>query len=85
MDQKIADMEKAGIIGKCNYSKWNSACFLVPKKGNRWRYVSDQRGVNKNTEDDNFELPKIGNILDQISETKYMSFGTTTMPPSSTL
>ena len=39
-------MLKLGIIRPCA-SPWNSACFLVPKKGSGSRLVVDLRGVNE--------------------------------------
>ena len=73
MDSEIEKMEKSGIIEKCSYSLWSSPIFLVKKKNDGYRFVADMRSVNSKIASDNFELPNLGNILDNITEFKYLS------------
>ena len=73
MDAEIDKMEKSGIIGECLYSKWNLPVFLVPKKLGKYRFVCDSRMLNRVSQPDPYELPNINNLLDKLSETKYLS------------
>lgn len=74
LDAEIENLEKHGIIEPCNYSMWNSAIFLVPKKkAGTYRLVIDLRQVNDQCLQDNYELPKLGHVLDELSECKYLS------------
>ena len=73
MDKEIENMEKSGMIKKCPFSLFNSAVCLVPKKGNRFRFVADMRSVNSVSMVDSFELPNLGSILDNITEFEYLS------------
>lgn len=62
-----------------SFSEYNSPILLVPKKslpGNpekRWRLVIDYRQINKKLVGDNFPLPRIDEILDQLGRAKYFS------------
>ena len=74
MDTHIKSMEKSGLIKPCEFSRWNTACFLVKKKGGKsFRFVADMRPINAQSISDDFELPNIAHLLDRITETKYMS------------
>ena len=77
MDEEIDNMIKTDQITKCPYSLWNSAVFLVGKPnvkgGSKYRFVQDGRALNSQCIQDNYELPKINNILDKMSECNYLS------------
>lgn len=74
LNEEIANLEKAGQISPCRYSLFNSALFAVPKSsGKGYRYVLDARAINSQIVRDSYELPKIRNILDKITECKYWS------------
>ena len=76
MDEHIENLTKSGQISRCSYSLWNCPVFLVGKPnagGTRYRFVVDARSLNAQCIQDNFELPRINNILDKMSECNYLS------------
>lgn len=59
-------------------SPFNSPVWVVPKKGGddgeqQWRVVIDYRKLNKVTIQDNYPLPRIDDIIDQLGGAKYFS------------
>ena len=76
MDAEISALSKSGQISPCKYSLWNSAVFMVPKNSSAstsWRFVVDARSLNSQCVQDNYELPRITNIFDRLSEHKILS------------
>ena len=77
MDEEIENMIKADHITRCPYSLWNSATFLVSKPnaqgGSKFRFVQDARALNSQCIQDSYELPRISNILDRMSDCKWLS------------
>lgn len=78
IDKEVEKLLANDII-EPSFSEYNSPILLVPKKslpGNpekRWRLVIDYRQVNKKLVGDNFPLPRIDEILDQLGRAKYFS------------
>ena len=54
-------------------SPWASTIVLVRKKDGTLRFCVDYRGLNSVTKKDNFPLPRIDDLLDQIGESRYFS------------
>ena len=54
-------------------SAWASLIVLIPKKDGTWRFCVDYQRVNAMTKKDVHPLPKIDDILDNLSGTKYFS------------
>ena len=73
LDNEIKNLEKSGQISPCRYSIWNSCVFMVKKPDNSYRFVLDARSLNKELLQDNFELPKIRNLFDRLTETEILS------------
>ena len=73
MDEKIANLLKEGAIEPCTASLWNSPVFLVKKSGGGTRLVADMRSVNKECLLDNYDLPNITRLLDEIGPAKYFT------------
>ena len=77
MDEEIKNMIKADHITKCYYSLWNSPTYLIAKSNpsgdNKFRFIQDARGLNQECSQDHFELARIGNILDRMSNCKWLS------------
>ena len=74
MDEYIKNLEKSGQISKCRFSMWNLPVFMVLKSnGKSHRFVVDGRCLNSQVVKDNYELPRINNILDKMTESKYWS------------
>ena len=73
MDKEIKNLANSGQISPCRYSLWNSAVFLVEKKGGSQRFVVDARSLNSQCIQDKYELPKISTILDNLPECNWLS------------
>ncbi|GFW25489.1 retrovirus-related Pol polyprotein from transposon 17.6 [Trichonephila clavipes] len=69
--RKTADLEKAGIISKSN-SQYNTPTLLVKKK-EKWRLVLDFRKLNEITLTQDFVIPTLDDILQEISGSNYFS------------
>ena len=69
----LGEMEQKGIITKTKANPWNSPLFLVKKKDNSWRPVSDFRALNKQLADVYFPIPFITDLLDSLHGTKFFS------------
>lgn len=73
-EEEIENLKKSGQISPCKYSLWNSAVFGVQKpNGKGIRFVVDARAINSQIVRDCYELPKISNLIDKISECQYWS------------
>ena len=76
LEKEISNLEKSGQISPIRYSLWNSPVFLVPKVksgGTSYRFVTDARAMNSMITRDHYELPKIKNLLDNVTEGNYWS------------
>ena len=69
MIQQTDELLKNNIIEPSN-SSYNCPLWLVPKKDKdgvkQWRLVLDYRKLNEKTIPDNFPIPNITEILDQL-------------------
>ena len=54
-------------------SDWSSPCLLVPKPDGSYRFCTDYRAVNKITKADNYPLPRIDDLIDQVGQATYVS------------
>lgn len=77
VDNQIKNLKEDGII-RDSKSPWNSPLWVVPKKRDaskemKWRIVIDYRRLNEITIADNYPLPNISEILDQLGNSKYFS------------
>lgn len=77
IDRQVEEMLENGLI-RYSKSAWNSPLLLVPKKSKdeakkEWRLVVDYRKLNLITESDNFPIPNMTDILDQLGNAKYFS------------
>ena len=74
MEKYIEKLEKSGQISKCRFSMWNLPVFMILKSnGKSHRFLVDARALNSQVIKDNYELPRINNILDKMTESKYWS------------
>lgn len=77
VNTQIETMLQNEIIKPSN-SPWSSPLWVVPKKLDssgkmKWRVVIDYRKLNEKTIGDNFPLPNITDILDQLGHSKYFT------------
>ena len=73
MDNHIQHLLDEGAIEECEHSLWNSPVFLVKKPGGGTRFVADMRKLNEECLLDNFELPNINKLLDEIGDARYFT------------
>ena len=73
LEKRLNEMEKSGIIEKCDGSPYNSPLFLVKKQSGKWREVNDFRALNERLEDNHFPLPHLRDLLDQLHGSKFFS------------
>ena len=72
VDEAIEEMLDAGVIQPSS-SPWAAPVTLVPKKDNTTRFCVDYRRLNEVTVKDQFPLPLIQDIFDQLGGSKIFS------------
>jgi hypothetical protein len=65
IDQQIQEMLQAGVI-EPSVSPWASPVLLMKKPTGKFRFCTDFRKLNKVTVRDQFPLPNIQEIFDQL-------------------
>ena len=71
---KLQKLLNVGFIYPISDSQWISPIVVVPKKNGKWRICVDYRELNKATQKDQFPLPFIDQVLDNLSGKKQFSF-----------
>ena len=54
-------------------SNHSSPCILVPKSNGTYRMCTDYRKVNSVTKTDSFPIPRIGDCIDKVGNSKYVT------------
>jgi hypothetical protein len=70
--EEVDLMLKLGIVERST-SAWNSPVIIVPKKDGSRRFVVDYRNVNSVIKNEIWPMPRIEDILDRLSGSKYFS------------
>ena len=70
--QNLREMQDANIIQPSN-SPWASPVVLVRKKDGTLRFCVDYRGLNSVTKLDQFPLPRIDDLLDQLGRPRFFT------------
>ena len=70
--KQLKNMQQNGVI-QPSHSPWSSPVVMVRKKDGSHRFCVDYRGLNAVTKADTFPLPRIDDLLDQLSKAKYFS------------
>ena len=71
-DEQVEKMLNAGVIEPLG-SPWMSPVVLVKKKDGTTRFCVDYRQLNNVTLKDSYPLPRIDDILDTVSGSKWFS------------
>ena len=64
---------KIGVLEEAGRSEWISGTFIIPKKDNRIRWISDFRALNKALKRKVYPIPRIQDILDRRTGYKFLS------------
>ena len=72
ISRQLTQMQEQGVI-QPSCSPWASPVVLVRKKDGSLRFCVDYRGINSVTKPDQFPLPRIDDLLDQLGHCKYFS------------
>jgi len=70
--EQLRKMQSQGVI-QPSTSPWASPVVLVRKKDGSLRFCIDYHGLNSVTKTDQFPLPQIDDLLDQLGKTKYFT------------
>lgn len=70
--QNLKEMQQSGVIEPSN-SPWASPVVLVRKKDGTLRFCVDYRGLNSAMKVDQFPLPQIDDLLDQLGKSRYFT------------
>ena len=67
--KQLKQMQKSGVV-QPSCSPWSSPVVMVRKRDGSNRFCVDYRGLNAVTKADTFPLPRIDDLLDQLSEAR---------------
>ena len=56
------------VLKKVNHSQWAAPTFIIPKKDNTVRFISDFRELNKHIKRKPYTIPHIQDILMNLEE-----------------
>ena len=71
--QELDRLVKIGVLEKQGRATWIAGTFIIPKKDNRVRWISDFRALNKAIVRRNYPIPKIQDILSRRSGYKFLT------------
>ena len=62
---------KLGVLEECQESEWAAPTFIIPKKNNTVRFISDFRRLNTALKRKPYQIPKIQDMLQKLEGFKY--------------
>jgi len=68
---EIARLESIGILTKVASSEWAAPTFIIPKKNQTVRVITDFRGLNKCLKRNPYPMPKIPDIFKGMEKFRY--------------
>jgi hypothetical protein len=71
MKEEIDEMLRIGVI-QPSKSEWSSPLVLV-KQGKKWRPCIDYRRVNSLSKNENYPLPRLDDLIDQVGSAKFVT------------
>ena len=72
--EEVEKQLKAGFLIVIAYSNWAANIVLVPKKNGKVRMCVNYRDLNRANPKDNFPLPHIDTLIDNIATNRFFSF-----------
>ena len=69
--QELDQLEYLKVIKKVNRSQWGTHTFLITKKDNTVRFISDFRDLNKHVLRQPYPIPKIQDLLLRLEGFRY--------------
>lgn len=72
LNKEVQFMLDNGIIEPCS-SPWGSPCILVPKSTGGYRLCTDFRRVNQVSKGDNFPIPRLTDLIDNVGHATYVT------------
>ncbi|XP_068208712.1 uncharacterized protein [Palaemon carinicauda] len=72
MKEEVNYLVREGLA-EPSASPWASPCLLVGKKNGKFRLCTDYRKINNLTIKDSYPLPRIQDIIDQVSNSTYLT------------
>ena len=72
--EKVKKQLDAGFLEVARYPQWVANIVLVPKKDGKVRMCVDYRDLNRASPKDNFPLPHIDTLVDNIAKHSLFSF-----------
>ena len=60
---EVERLVRIGVLKKVNHSEWGAPCFIIPKKDQTVRFLSDLRELNKRIKRFPYPIPNIQDLL----------------------
>ena len=60
---EVERLVKIGVLKRVNHSEWGTPCFIIPKKDQTVRFLSDLRELNKRIKRFPYPIPNIQDLL----------------------
>ena len=70
---ELMKLLKIGVLERGTRSKWISGSFIIPKKNNEARWITNFRALNKAIIQKKYPLPRIQDILERRGKYKYLT------------
>jgi transposase InsO family protein len=73
LKKEIERLISLGVLERDTHSPWGAPTFIIPKKNERVRLVTDYRQLNKKIQRQPFPIPRIAGILQDIGKPTYLT------------
>ena len=69
--KELDRLEQLGVLERVQQSEWGTPTFIIPKKDNKVRFISDFRRLNAKIKRKPYPLPRISDTLQQLEGFQY--------------